>query len=68
MKIAAVRQIMTMCYFTTENHYMQSVVFITLTPSIDGECPLGPLCEVLWRSDANRRSLRVYTTIRQKWK
>ena len=39
-----------------------------LTPSIDGECPLVSLCDILWRSDANRRSLRVYTTIRLKWK
>ena len=39
-----------------------------LTPSIDGECPLVSLCDILWRSDANRRSLRVYTAIRLKWK
>ena len=34
-----------------------------LTTSIDGECPLVSLCDILRRSDANRRNLRVYTTI-----
>ena len=51
MKIAAV--------LLHHRESLQSVIFITLTPSIDGECPLGPLCEVLWRSDANRRSLKA---------